>query len=253
MNIVDYAAEDLDEVLAEADGRSVLMSGGREQVVATAGAPVAYNNRTFIERFLDLIADPNIAFLLLSLGSLALFIEILNPGSIFPGTFGVIALILAFFALSVIPFNWAGVALIMVAFTLFGLELFVPSGGVLGVGGAVALVLGGFMLTSGNQEGFTVSPWLVYTLTAALGSMVLFVLVNAMRIRRMPAKMGIETIVGRIAVARSPLSPRGYVFMDGETWTAEAEGGSIQPGDHVIVTEIKGLRLKVRKSRAEGA
>lgn len=248
MNIVDYEAQDLNQLLDKVDGKSVAMADGSQQQVMTQGAQVAYNNRTFIERFLDLIADPNIAFLLLSLGSLALFIEIIHPGGIFPGVFGVISLLLAFFALSVIPFNWAGVALIMVAFILFGLELFITSHGVLGIGGAVALVMGGLILTSGNPDQYQVSPWVIFTLAGVLGSMVVFVFVNVVRIRRMPARMGAETVVGRSAVARSSLDPSGFVMMDGETWTAEAEGGSIQPGERVIVTEIKGLRLKVRRS-----
>ncbi|RLC56006.1 MAG: nodulation protein NfeD, partial [Chloroflexi bacterium] len=125
LNIVEYIASDLDDLLQQIDGRAVTLQGGEEVVLETAGAEIAFNNRNFVERFLDVLADPNIAFLLLSLGSLALFIELFNPGSIFPGVFGVIALVMAFFSLSVIPFNWAGVALIMFAFILFGLELFV--------------------------------------------------------------------------------------------------------------------------------
>src|SRR3972149_1049350 len=184
----------------------------------------------FIERFLDLIADPNIALLLLSLGTLALFIELVQPGAIFPGVFGVIALVIGFFALSVLPFNWAGVALIVIAFVLFGLELFVPSHGVLGLGGAVALVLGGLLLTSGNPPEFQVSRWLVIALAAAMATMVLFVFLNILRIRSMPALVGIESTVGRSAVARSALDPTGFVFIDGEDWSAGWGEGTAQPG-----------------------
>jgi len=252
LNIVEYIADDLDDLLRQIDGQSVTLQDGQEVVLETTGAEIAFNNRNFIERFLDVLADPNIAFLLLSLGSLALFIELFNPGSIFPGVFGVIALVMAFFSLSVIPFNWAGVALIMFAFILFGLELFVTSGGVLGVGGAVALVLGGLMLTSGNDAEFRVAEELIVGVAIALSAMVVFVLVNVMRIRTMPAKVGMSTVVGRTVVARSALAPDGFVMMDGEIWTAEAEEGEIEPGDSVIITQIKGLRLKVRKQKPEG-
>ena len=252
LNIVEYIADDLDDLLQQIDGQSVELQGGEEVVLETAGAEVAFNNRNLVERFLDVLADPNIAFLLLSLGSLALFIELFNPGSIVPGVFGVIALVMAFFSLSVIPFNWAGVALIMFAFILFGLELFVTSGGVLGVGGAVALVLGGLMLTSGNDAEFRVSEELIIAVAIGLGAMVMFVFVNVMRIRTMPAKVGMSTFVGRTVVARSALTPEGFVMMDGEIWTAEAEEGEIKPGDNVIITQIKGLRLKVRKQKPEG-
>ncbi|MCH7483883.1 MAG: nodulation protein NfeD [Chloroflexi bacterium] len=252
LNIVEYIADDLDDLLQQIDGLPVTLQGGQEVVLDTAGAEIAFNNRNFVERFLDVLADPNIAFLLLSLGSLALFIELYNPGSIVPGVFGVIALVMAFFSLSVIPFNWAGVALIMFAFILFGLELFVTSGGVLGVGGAVSLVLGGLMLTSGNDAEFRVSEELIIGVAAALGALVVFVFVNVMRIRTMPAKVGMSTFVGRTVVARSALTPEGFVMMDGEIWTAEAEEGEIEPGDSVIITQIKGLRLKVRKQKPEG-
>ncbi|HEY5639282.1 MAG TPA: NfeD family protein, partial [Dehalococcoidia bacterium] len=171
---------------------------------------------------------------------------------IFPGVFGVIALIMAFFSLSVIPFNWAGVALIMFAFILFGLELFVTSGGVLGVGGAVALILGGLMLTSGNDAEFRVAEELVIGIAAAFGALVVFVLVNVMRIRGMPAKVGMNTVVGRTVVARSALTPEGFVMLDGEIWTAEVEDGEIEPGESVIITQAKGLKLKVRKQTPEG-
>lgn len=251
-NVVDLLANDLDELLSVVDGRQVTIYPDREVTLHTADAEVVFNDMNFIERFLDLIADPNIALLLLSLGTLAIFIEIVNPGVIFPGVFGVIALILGFFALSVLPFNWAGVALILFAFILFGLEIFVPSGGILGVGGVVALILGGLLLTSGNPPEFQVSRWLLIGIAAVMGAIVLFVLVNIMRIRMMPAQMGVESIVGREAVARSALNPEGFVFFDGERWSAQSEEGTIEEGERVVITEVHGLKLSVKKQRPEG-
>ncbi len=251
LNVIDLVANDLDELLDSVDGREVTLDNGNEVTLQTANADQVFNNMNFIERFLNLIADPNIALLLLSLGSLAIFIEIVNPGVIFPGVFGVIALLLGFFSLSVIPFNWAGVALIMFAFILFGLEIFVPSGGILGGGGVVALILGGLLLTSGNPPEFQVSRWLLIGLAAAMGAMVVFVLVNIVRIRMMPVQVGVETLVGHEAVARSVLDPEGLVFLEGETWSAESEEGAIQSGEHVVITEVQGLRLKVRKQQQQ--
>jgi len=240
-------ASDLDELLDSVDGREVTLHPDREVTLQTADAEVVFNDMNLIERFLDLIANPNIALLLLSLGTLAIFIEILHPGVIFPGVFGVIALILGFFALSVVPFNWAGVALILFAFVLFGLEIFVPSGGILGGGGVVALILGGLLLTSGNPPEFQVSRWLLIGLAVAMGAIVIFVFVNIMRIRMMPAQMGMESIVGREAVTRSTLDPEGYVFFDGERWSAESEEGTIGEGERVVITEVHGLKLRVKK------
>ena len=252
LNVIVLVAQNLDDLLASVDGRTVDLQRGQAVTLQTAEADVVFNNRNFIENFLDILADPNIAFLLLSLGALALFIEIANPGQIFPGVFGIIAMILGFFALSVLPFNWAGVGLILLAFILFGLELFVTSHGVLGIGGVVALILGGLLLTSDNPPEFQVSRWLVFGLGAALGTMILFVIVNIVRIRRLPAQVGVETILGREAVARSPLDPEGFVFVNGEYWSAVVEDGSIQPGERVVVTEIHGLKIKVRKQQPKG-
>jgi membrane-bound serine protease (ClpP class) len=252
MGVIEYVGEDLDDLLAQVDGHQVSLASGEQVTLATADSRVVYNNTNFIEDFLNIIADPNIAFLLLSLGSLGIFIELVNPGTIFAGVFGVISLLLGFFALSVLPFNWAGVALILFAFILFGLELFVTSGGILGIGGAVALVLGGLILTSDNPPEFQVNRWLVFGLAAFLGIFAISVALNAWRIRRMPAQTGIDTMVGRTAVARSALGPSGFVFMDGEYWAAEAEDGEVKPGESVIVTAIKGLRLTVRKQNPEG-
>jgi membrane-bound serine protease (ClpP class) len=252
LNVIDLIATDLDDLVESIDGREVVLEGEQTVALHTADAPRVFNNRNFIENFLDIIADPNIAFLLLSLGSLALFIEIINPGQIFPGVFGVIALLLGFFALSVLPFSWAAVALILFAFILFGLEMFVTSHGILGVGGAVSLLFGGLLLTSDNPPEFQVSRWLVFTLSATLGAFVFFIVVNILRIRHMPAQMGMETVVGRQAVARSPLNPTGFVFLDGEYWSAESEDEEIRPGQSVIITEVNGLKLKVRKQQPEG-
>ena len=251
LDVIDLVANDLDELLDTIDGREVILDSGREVTLQTADAEVVFNNMNLIERFLDLIADPNIALLLLSLGSLAIFIEIINPGVIFPGVFGVISLLLGFFSLSVIPFNWAGVALIMFAFILFGLEIFVPSGGILGGGGVVALILGGLLLTSGNPPEFQVSRWLIIGLATAMGAIVVFVLVNLVRIRMMPVQVGVETMIGHEAVARSALDPEGIVFLEGETWSAESEEGTIQSGERVVITEVHGLRLKVRKQQQQ--
>ena len=250
-HIVDLEADDLNGLLKAIDGRKVSLEQG-EATLATANAPVVYNDTNFIEDFLNVIAEPNIAFLLLSLGSLGIFIELLHPGTIFAGVFGVISLLLGFFALSVLPFNWAGVALILFAFLLFGLEMFITSHGILGIGGAVALVFGGLILTSDNPPEFQVSRWLVFGLAAVLATFCLVIVANIIRIRRMPPRMGIETMVGKRAVARSALEPSGFVFLNGEYWSAEAEDGAVKPGEGVVITAVKGLKLRVRKHEPEG-
>jgi membrane-bound serine protease (ClpP class) len=247
INVVDLVADDLPSLLEAVDGRTVQLPQ-REIVLATRDAPLVHNDMNLAERFLDIISDPNIAFLLLSLGSLALIYEFIAPGHIFPGVFGAIALIIAFFSLSVLPFNWAGLALILVAFVLFVLELFVTSGGILGIGGVVALILGGLLLTSGNPPEFQVSKWLIYGLAAGIGAFFLFVVTSIIRVRRQPAVVT-TTLVGRQAVARSPLDPTGMVFLEGEYWSATVEEGRVEPGERVVVTGMHGLRLTVSKQK----
>ncbi len=252
LNIAEYVEPDLPSLLKDIDGQQVTLQDGNKVTIQSAEAPVTYNNMNWIEKLLDIIADPNVTFLLLSIGGLALVLELLHPGSTVPGIVGGICLILAFFALTVLPFNWTGVALILFAFLLFGFELFTGHG-ILGAGGAVSLVLGGLMLTSGNPPGFQVSDWLIFAIAAPIALLMLFGVANMVRSRRLPVTMGKETIVGRIVVARSALRPEGYVFMDGANWAAEAEDGDVDQGDRVVVTEIRGLHLKVRKAKPEGA
>jgi membrane-bound serine protease (ClpP class) len=247
LDVVDLVADDLTSLLRAVDGRTVQLPE-REMVLNTTNAPLVYNDMNFLESFLEIISDPNITFLLLSLGSLALLYEFIAPGHIFPGVFGVIALLIAFFSLSVLPFSWAGLALILFAFVLFALELFVTSHGILGIGGVVALILGGIVLTSGNPPEFQVSKWLIYGLAAGIGAFFLFVVTSIIRVRRMPAVVT-TTLIGRQAVARSPLDPSGMVFLDGEYWAATVEEGQVEPGERVVVTGMQGLRLTVSKQK----
>jgi membrane-bound serine protease (ClpP class) len=128
---------------------------------------------------------------------------------------------------------------------------------VLGIGGVVALVLGGLLLMSDNPPefgaDFEVSRWLVFGLAAALGSMVMFVLANIIRIRKAPVAVGVETMIGKRAVVRTALDPSGYVFLEGEAWAADIEGGQdVQSGQHVVITEVHGLKLKVKKDESKG-
>jgi membrane-bound serine protease (ClpP class) len=249
MNIVDFEARTLESLLEQADGRTVRVGAADTPVTLDlADAPVVFNDRTWAERFLALIADPNIAFLLLSLGATGLFIELLNPGLLFPGIFGVIALVIGFFSLGTLPVNWAAVALIVLAFALFVAEVFVSGFGVLGLGGAVALILGGLLLTSTSNPDFQVNRWLIYSMAAVLATFFIMVMSALLRSRRAPAYLGRQSLVGRVAIARSALDPEGVVFLEGARWQARSESGPVAEGERVEVTEVQGLHLTVRKA-----
>jgi membrane-bound serine protease (ClpP class) len=208
---------------------------------------------SLVQRFLLHLSDPNIAFILISLGLAAIAIEMLHPGFILPGVVGSISLLLGFFSLGTLPVNWVGVLLILLAFALFIAELFVQGFGVLGVGGIISLILGGLLLTSTSNPEFQVSRWLIYGWAAVIGVFFLMIMSTILRMRRMqPARTGAQALVGRVAIARSPLEPSGQVFLQGERWQATSDEGPVRVGEKVIVTGVRGLRLTVRKAPAGG-
>ncbi|MHB8376358.1 MAG: NfeD family protein [Dehalococcoidia bacterium] len=249
-HIVDYEAININDLLTKADGRTVTVNNHPVTLSGLASAPRVTDNMTLIERMLLVLSDPNIAFLLLTLGGLGLLIELIHPGIFFPGVFGAIALILAFFVLGTLPVNWAGVALIGLAFALFAAEVYVGGFGALGVGGAVSLVAGGLILTSSSNPEFQVSRSLVVGMGVAVAAFFLMVVTTLLRARRMPATLGVQAMIGRRAIARSDLAPQGFVFLEGERWKAVAEDGPIRRGEAVVVTAVRGLTLTVRRRPA---
>jgi membrane-bound serine protease (ClpP class) len=252
LHVVDLVAPDLPSLLAAVDGRSVQLLTG-PATLQVADAPIVENNMSLVQRFFLILSDPNIAFILLSVGLAAIAIEMLHPGFILPAVVGSIALLLAFFSLGTLPVNWAAVLLILLAFALFIAELLVQGFGALGVGGIVSLILGGLLLTSTSNPEFQVSRWLIYGWAAVIGVFFLMIMSTILRMRRMlPAKTGAQALIGRAAVARSPLEPSGQVFLQGERWQATSEDGPVQVGEKVIVTAVRGLRLSVRRAPAEG-
>jgi membrane-bound serine protease (ClpP class) len=204
---------------------------------------------TIFERALLVLSDPNIAFLLLSLGGLGLLIELFAPGIGLPGIGGTIALILAFFALGTLPVNWAGVALIGLAFALFAAEAFAPGIGVFGVGGAVSLILGGLLLTTSDQPEYEVNRWFLYGTGIVLAAFFISVATAIIRTRRAPYAIGAEALIGEKATARSYLNPDGFVFVRGERWKAVAEDAPVHEGERVEVVSVKGLTVTVRRAK----
>ncbi len=249
-HIVDYAASDIDGVLRQADGRTANVGGAQVTLAGLADAPRVTNDMTLIERFLLILSDPNVAFLLLSFGGLGLLLEFLHPGVFAPGVFGAIMLVLAFLSLGTLPVNWAGVALVLFAFVLFGMELYVSGFGALGVGGVISLVAGGLLLTSTSNSDFQVSRWLIAGIGLVLAVFFFTIVLAIVRLRRAPRDAGTQSMVGANAVARSDLDPTGFVFIRGERWQATAEDPPIASGEPVKITAVKGLKLTVRRRNA---
>ncbi len=248
LNIVDMITPDLETLIADLDGREITLLDGSVVTLHTGEAPVNNVLMKVIERFLYAIADPNIAFLLLSIASLGIMIEIFNPGLIFPGIVGAISGILAFYALGQLPVNIAGVLLIVLAFGLFIGEVLTTSFGLFTVGGVASLVIGSLILFQGADPAvFKVDPWLIGTMTVLITLFFAFVVSRVIRAHRKRATTGKEEIIGRKAVVREKIAPEGTVFFKGELWSAVSDSGLVEAGEEVTVTEIDGLILRVNK------
>lgn len=249
LNVVDMIAPDLDTLIADLDGREVTLLDGSVVTLRTSGVPINEVMMKTIERFLYAIADPNIAFLLLSIASLGIMIEIFNPGLIFPGMVGAISGILAFYALGQLPVNIAGVLLIVLAFGLFIGEVLTTSFGLFTMGGVTSLVIGALILFQGADPAvFRVDPWLIGTMTVLIALFFAFVVTRVIRAHRKRATTGKEEIIGRRAVVRETINPEGTVFFKGELWSAVSNSGPIESGEEVTVTAIDGLILQVIKN-----
>ena len=262
IDIIDIIAEDVDDLLSQLDGRTVVLADGTSVELDTSGLPVQKIDQTAVELFLSFIANPNIAFTLISLGFIAVFVEWVLPGLWGPGIIGVIALALGFVALGNLPVNWVGVALIAFSMLLFFFETQTPGVGIFGVSGVISFLIGGFLLMGGigapelpQAPSFRVSPYLVGGIALAMAGVLGF-LVKDLAAARRAAESGAGTaqsLTGQLAVAVTALSPSGTVRLGGEDWTAVSDRGeSIDEGEQVIVAETEGLTLKVFKADEVG-
>jgi membrane-bound serine protease (ClpP class) len=251
--LVDIGAENLDSLIAQLNGRTVNVAG--EQVtINTEGYVKNDVGMSAIEKFLQAITNPNIAYILLSLAVTALILEFIHPGAILPGVVGAISLILAFYSLAVLEASWAGVFFIILAFVLFILEAFVTSFGMLTIGGVASLVMGSIILFGGGPELFQlhINWWVVAAVIIVVTAVFAFFIGAIIRSQRRRPATGKEGLVGKVAVAHTVLDPTGMVYVEGELWTASSEAGRIETGEEVVVTKIEGLKLRVTKKQQGG-
>ncbi len=251
LKVIDMIAPDLNTLVAQLDGRELTLLSEQVVTLDTEGATINRVSMRVIENFLYTIADPNIAYLLLSLATLGIMVEIFNPGLIFPGVVGGICGILAFYALGQLPVNIAGVLLIVLAFGLFIGEVLTTTFGLFTAGGATALVIGSLILFHGASPVFRVDPWLIAGVTIFIAAVFAFVVQRAIRAHRRQARTGREELIGKKAVVKVALVPQGTIFYKGERWAAISEEGRIEPGEEVIITKVDGLTLYVTKSDKE--
>jgi membrane-bound serine protease (ClpP class) len=241
--LIDIVARDEADLLRQLHGRDITRFDGRRQRLETQGLRVVDYDLRLRERIISAISDPNLAFLLMILGLLGIYTEFTNPGLIAPGVIGAIAFVLALSALSVLPVQWTGVALLVLALALFILEAKFTSGGVLGVGGAIAMVLGAMLLIEGPPE-VRIRFAVAAAVSLPFAAITVFLATIALRARENKVITGREALIDAVGVARTPLSPAGKIFVQGEYWDAIATR-PVEAGARVRVTGIDGLRLTV--------
>ena len=251
LNVIDMIARDLNSLVAQLDGWQVTLLNDQQVTIETREATVKDVPMKTIEKFLYAIADPNIAYLLLSIATLGIMVEIFNPGLIFPGVVGGISLLLAFFALGMLPVNYAGILLIVLAVGLFVGEVLTTTFGIFTAGGIVALVIGSLILFQGASPVFRIDPWLIATVTIVIAGAFAFILNRAISAHRRQAKTGREELIGKTAVVKVALNPEGTVFFKGERWAAISEADQIDVGSEVTINKIDGLTLYVTKKQPE--
>jgi membrane-bound serine protease (ClpP class) len=246
--VIDYLVEDLPELLNAIDGKEIETEGGKV-TLHTRDAAVVPVEMWWGEQILSLLSDPNLAFILLMLGFYGILFEFYTPGWGVAGTAGIICLVLAFFGLAVLPVNYAGLVLIFVAIGLFVAEAFIPSFGMLTVGGGVCLILGGIMLVDTPLPLMRVSLSVLIPMAVGSAIVAFFLATRAFHSFRIPVQTGAEGMVGERATASEPFAERdgmfiGTVLVHGEVWRAESNQ-QIVKGDRVKVTKCEGLTLSV--------
>jgi len=245
-NLIDLRAESLESLISQINGWKVTLAGGEEVIIDTTDYVLTGNEMNAIEKFLQTLSDPNIAYILFTLATIGLITEISSPGLVFPGVAGGISLLLAFYSLGVLDAYWGGIALILLAVGLFIAEYFTTSFGLLTAGGIASLVMGSLILFS-YSPGIEVNRGLIVGVTAGVTAFAIFVIGAIIRGQRRRKATGAEGMIGKTAIAKTPLDPTGTVLTHGELWTAASEGARVAPGEEVIITKVEELKLWVAK------
>jgi membrane-bound serine protease (ClpP class) len=247
-NLIDLIAQDVTDIIDFFDGKTIKRFDGEEQMLELRGEQVIELPMSARQKFLLTISNPNLAYILLMLGLLGLYFEFSNPGAILPGVLGGISLLLAIFSFQILPINYVGLILILLAIGLFVLEIKVQSYGILSVGGIIAMVIGSIMLIDAPIP--ELRPSLKFIIPVAVGLSLIFLFLIFIAVRALANRVhtGKEGMIGEIGVAQSDLTPRGKVFVHGELWNAEADQ-EIPKGEEVQVVEVlKNLKIRVTKA-----
>jgi membrane-bound serine protease (ClpP class) len=242
--LIDYVASSEDDLFRQIETKPIKRFDGKTATLHLSGSTVRLFEMTLKQKILDRLMDPNVAFLLLAVGLLSLYVEFNHPGAVVPGTVGVVFILLAAFALNLLPVRFAALVAIAVAFALFVLEAKFVSHGVLTTGGIVLLTLGGLLLVDAPIPEMRVHLLTAMAISIPLGLITAFLMTIAFRARRNKAVSGVQGMIGEIGVAQSPLVPEGKVFVHGEIWNA-ISSAPVPIGAKVVVRRVEGLQLEV--------
>ena len=251
-HLIDYVASSEDDLFRQIDGKSFKRFNGQEVTLKLSGQPVVPFGMTLKEQILGYLMDPNVAFILLAIGALALYAEFNHPGAVVPGTVGIVFILIAAFALNLLPTRFAAVVLILGAFALFAAEAKFASHGVLTIGGIALLTLGGLLLVDSPIPEMRVHLLTALAVSVPLGLITAFLMSIALKARRNKMVSGAQGLIGETGIAQTTLSPRGKIFVHGELWDA-VSSSEVSVGQSVVVRRIDGLLLQVDPLVVAGA
>lgn len=246
-HLIDYIAKDQDDLFKQIDAKEVTRFDGSKQQLHLEGKPIRMFDLTVRERVLSWLMDPNFAAILFSIGMLALWAEFSNPGMVLPGVVGFVFILLALFAMHLLPTNYAALILILASFLLFGLEAKFQTHGVLTIGGVALMVLGLLLLVDGPIPQMRVQWVTALAISLPFGLITVFLMTIAIKARRNKVTTGEQGLVGEIGVVQAPLTPSGKVFVHGEIWDAIAPS-TVEVGRNVVVRSVRDLTLHVEPS-----
>lgn len=249
LHLIDLVAPSESDLLKQLDGRTIKRFNGSSEVLHTTGQTVRELPMTLKQQILSYLMDPNVSFILLAIGLLALYFEFTHPGVVVPGVIGFFFVVLAIFALNILPVRYAALGLILLAFIFFALEAKFATHGALAVGGVAALTFGALLLVDGPIPQMRVHLSTALAVSIPLGAITTFLMAIALRARRHKVITGPQGLVGEIGTARTPLTPEGKIFVHGELWNAVADT-SIESGEQVRVVAIEGLTIRVQAAKA---
>ena len=247
LNVIDFIAGDVKALALAVDGREIQVASG-SVTLKTGDLQIVYHEMNPRQRFLDIISNPNVAYILMMLGLVGLYFELSSPGLILPGVIGAISLILALYAMQTLPINYAGLLLILFGVILFIAEINIMSYGLLSVSGVISIFLGSTMLIDSDDPALQISRAILYPTLGMTVVLSIGIIVFATRTRNLKKQGGIEGMLGETGLVKESLNPHGRVLIHGELWEAECEG-EIAEGENVSVDSVEGLKIKVSRTQ----